>query len=80
VESGEAYSELKGLLIRGRAEVIEDEAKTLEVIKAVHAKYVGSLTPGIEEAMKAQAKKRVVIRVTAERTSSWDHRKLAGAY
>ncbi len=80
VESGVAYHELKGVLIRGQARVIEDFEKVLATLKLVHQKYYGEVGGGIEEAMEAQARKRVVIRVTPERTSSWDHRKLGGGY
>jgi len=31
-------------------------------------------------ALEAQARKRVAIRFIAERTASWDHRKLGGTY
>jgi len=40
----------------------------------------GALQPGIEDAMRAQARKRVLIRVVPERVSSWDHSKLGGVY
>lgn len=80
VESGVTYHELKGVLIRGQARVIEDFEKVLATLKLVHQKYYGEVAGGIEEAMKAQAQKRVVIQVTPERISSWDHRKLGGGY
>jgi PPOX class probable F420-dependent enzyme len=81
LESGRTYEELKGLLIRGRAAVEQDEEKVLDALERVHRKY-GTPGPGgsLREAMRAQARKRVVIRVRPERVSSWDHRKLAGAY
>jgi PPOX class probable F420-dependent enzyme len=81
IESGRTYEELKGLLIRGRATLERDEEKVLDVLEKVHRKY-GTPGPGgsLREAMRAQARKRVVIRVRPERTSSWDHRKLGGAY
>jgi PPOX class probable F420-dependent enzyme len=81
VESGRTYDELKGLLIRGRATLEHDEERVLDVLEGVHRKY-GTPDPGgsLREAMRAQARKRVVIRVRPERVSSWDHRKLGGAY
>jgi PPOX class probable F420-dependent enzyme len=81
VESGRTYEELKGLLIRGRAALVRDDEGVLDVLERVHEKY-GTPGPGgaLREAMRAQARKRVVIRVRPERISSWDHRKLAGAY
>jgi PPOX class probable F420-dependent enzyme len=81
IESGRSYEELKGLLIRGRATLERDEEKVLDVLEHVHRKY-GTPGPGgeLREAMRAQARKRVVIRIRPERLSSWDHGKLGGAY
>jgi PPOX class probable F420-dependent enzyme len=79
-ESGETYDTLKGVLVRGRAKVVEGTDACLDVLKRVHEKMMGSLPSGIEEALKAQARKRVVIRVTPEHVSSWDHHKLGGTY
>lgn len=81
VESGESYEALKGLLIRGHAEIQEDTERVLDVLAMVHARYAMPGTGGaLREALRGQAKKRVVIRVLAERESSWDHAKLGGAY
>lgn len=80
VESGVAYETLKGVLIRGDAEVVEETETVFEVLKRVHRKMTGSLPTGIDDAMRAQAKKRVAIRIVPRRISSWDHAKLGGAY
>jgi PPOX class probable F420-dependent enzyme len=81
VESGRTYEELKGLLIRGHATVEEGEERVLDVLERVHAKYgMPGSAEGMRDAMRAQARKRVVIRIRPERVSSWDHRKLGGAY
>ncbi|HJQ84603.1 MAG TPA: TIGR03618 family F420-dependent PPOX class oxidoreductase [Candidatus Binatia bacterium] len=81
VESGRTYPELKGLLLRGRATVEQDEEKVLDVLERVHAKYdTPGPVEGLRDAMRGQARKRVVVRVRPERGSSWDHGKLGGAY
>jgi len=81
VESGRTYEELKGLLIRGQASVEQDEEKVLDVLEKVHAKYgMPGSAEGMRDAMRGQARKRVVIRIRPERVASWDHRKLGGAY
>ncbi len=80
VEAGTTYDTLKGVLIRGRAELIRDVDMCVGVLTRVHQKMTGAMPAGIEEALKTQARKRVVIKVTPERTSSWDHSKLAGVY
>lgn len=80
VESGERYDELKGVLLRGDAEVIEDDALCVHVLMKIHTKHMGALATGVEEVMRAQARKRVVLKLTPERIVSWDHRKLGGVY
>jgi PPOX class probable F420-dependent enzyme len=82
IESGQTYATLQGVLIRGEVEVIDDEDVVFETIKRVHGKMAGAFpdAAGAEDVMRWQAKKRVVLRVTPTRVSSWDHSKLAGAY
>lgn len=80
VEAGDTYDTLRGVLIRGRAELVHDVAYTVAVLKKVHEKMLGAIAPGIEEALERQAQKRVVVRIHPERVSSWDHRKLGGTY
>ena len=81
LESGRTYEELKGLLIRGRASLEQGEEKVLDVLEKVHAKYgMPGSVDGMRDAMRGQARKRVVIRIQPDRVSSWDHRKLGGAY
>ena len=80
VESGRTYEELKGVLIRGRATIDPDIERVLDVLERINAKYNRIDVPDIREALRGQARKRVVIRVQPEHISSWDHRKLGGAY
>lgn len=80
VESGTRYDELKGVMLRGDAQVLDDEALCVRVLTAIHAKHSGGLASGVEDVMKAQAQKRVVVKITPARVVSWDHRKLGGAY
>src|SRR5919204_3095315 len=39
IESGRTYEELRGLLIRGRATLEQDEEKVLDVLERIHAKH-----------------------------------------
>ena len=81
LESGRTYPELRGLLVRGRAALDGDVEHVLDVLARVHAKYdAPGPADGLREAMRGQARKRVVIRVRPERVASWDHAKLGGAY
>ncbi|MCX8073278.1 MAG: TIGR03618 family F420-dependent PPOX class oxidoreductase [Candidatus Binatia bacterium] len=79
-ESGQTYDTLKGVLIRGEAELVREPEYTLAVLKRIHEKMLGALVPGVEEAMRRQAQKRVVVRIRPVRISSWDHSKLGGLY
>ena len=80
VESGDAYDQLKGVLMRGTAEVIEDQELCVRVLSRIHEKHFAGLHGDVAEVMRAQARKRVVIKITPQRFASWDHRKLGGVY
>lgn len=81
LESGKGYAELKGLVIEGTAEIIEDNAYTAQVMGRVGAKYNGLPIPTetSEQQLKAAAK-RVAIRIRPDNIYSWDHSKLGGRY
>jgi hypothetical protein len=81
IEDGKEYHELRGLMIEAGTVVHRD----FEVVAGVGAELLqryGTVAAGPEfmQAVRAQAAKRVALQFTAERTASWDHRKLAGVY
>jgi PPOX class probable F420-dependent enzyme len=76
VETGEAYGELRGVMIRGHCRIIEGAAAVAAAFAAMRAARGGSPN----EAALASAAKRVVLRIVPEKVTSWDHRKLAGRY
>lgn len=78
LEAGETYDQLRGLMIRGRAEIIEDVDAVTQVLLKVGAKMSGnaSMTSAQNEAVRKQASKRIAIRFHPEKIASWDHRKL----
>jgi PPOX class probable F420-dependent enzyme len=80
VESGVQYDQLKGVLLRGTAEVIDDQDVCVRTLMQIQTKHMGALAPGVEDIMRAQARKRTVLKITPERVASWDHQKLGGAY
>ena len=79
-ERGTTYDTLKGVLIRGRAELIDDVDACVQTLTRIHRKMMGAMPEGIEAALKQQARKRVLINVFPEHVSSWDHSKLGGTY
>lgn len=80
VEAGDAYDELRGVELVGQAEIVEDPDTVVALGADVFARYSGPIDDAQRETMVRSSAKRVAVRIRAERTVSWDHRKLAGAY
>ena len=82
VESGDSYNQLRGVELVGHGRIIDDEAKILEIGKAVAVKYNGPNAVSDEALpfIEAQARKRLGVVFEIERTVSWDHTKLGGTY
>jgi nitroimidazol reductase NimA-like FMN-containing flavoprotein (pyridoxamine 5'-phosphate oxidase superfamily) len=81
VETGEAYNELRGVMIKAECELVRD----LDAIAALGAELAvryggGSLDDALSEAMRKQAAKRIGMRFVATSMATWDHRKLGGGY
>ena len=84
-ESGTQYAELKGVILSGNAELIDDFMLVCDTLM-----YAGGSSEGlpddeeaakqIAETMRKTAEKRYVIQVKPERIVSWDHSKLGGVY
>lgn len=81
-ESGARYSELRGLMIRGEGELVDDHELCVEVMRRVQVRTMKDVGDGsaLLPVLRAQAQKRLVIRVTPRRVASWDHSKLGGVY
>jgi PPOX class probable F420-dependent enzyme len=82
LETGHAYSELRGMEIEAEAEIHRDLDDVYEVGRELALRYSDGAQIGTDaaEALRAQARKRVAIHFVAKRVSTWDHRKLGGAY
>jgi PPOX class probable F420-dependent enzyme len=81
VATGEKYEELKGVSITGSTTVVEDLDEVLAFGEKVYEKYWGPIDNDlVREGVRTMGAKRVVIRVTPVKTTSWDHNKLAGVY
>jgi PPOX class probable F420-dependent enzyme len=78
VESGNSYAELRGVMVRGRCEIIEGE----EAVRTAFAEMAQARGTPRERPRAAtdSAPKRVVLRIVPEKITSWDHSKLGGAY
>jgi len=80
VESGESYDRLRGVELVGTARLLEDYEQILDLGVRVATKYQGAPSPEALPFVEAQARKRIGIVIDVERTVTWDHTKLAGAY
>lgn len=87
VESGASYSELRGAMIKGEAELIDDPDLVLGMYGALAARYpmVGdeprNLSPEeLDAAFGRFASKNTGVIVHPRKIVSWDHSKLGGAY
>jgi PPOX class probable F420-dependent enzyme len=81
VEDGEQYHELRGVMIEADTIVHRDLDLVTEFGAELFNRYgTGATGPEFLEAVRAQAAKRVALQFVAQRTASWDHRKLGGVY
>lgn len=82
IEDGKAYSELRGLVLEGTAElIIGDVDATLAVMRRGPEKYpTGPSTQQSDESARRVAAKRCVVKVHPDKIYSWDHGKLGGVY
>jgi len=78
IEAGDEYAELRGVMIRGRCDVLEDEASVRAAFES-RAGAQASASP-VQPGALASAPKRVVLKIVPEKVVSWDHRKLGGRY
>lgn len=86
-ETGDTYETLQGVMISGRARLVDDPAYVLELYGRIGARYpfVGdtpvALDPdALEAAFGRFAAKNTAVIVEPETITSWDHTKLAGKY
>ena len=77
VESGAVYADLKGIVIYGHAEIIDDFERVVDVLLAAAGAESNEST---RQGVSKTAAKRYLIRVKPERVVSWDHAKLGGIY
>jgi PPOX class probable F420-dependent enzyme len=79
VETGDNYAELHGVMVQGQCEIIEG-AEAVRGVFAAMAEARGTSSAARPRGSVDSAPKRVVLKIAPERITSWDHRKLGGAY
>jgi nitroimidazol reductase NimA-like FMN-containing flavoprotein (pyridoxamine 5'-phosphate oxidase superfamily) len=76
VETGGAYADLKGVMVRGHCEILEG-AEEIDEVFAWMAEDRREPRPA---GAARSAPKRVVLKIVSEKTVTWDHSKLGGRY
>ena len=84
-ETGVEYQELRGVVLYGKAELVDDFTLVCDTLMRAGGRNEGlpkdpAAAKPIMEAMRKNAEKRYVIRVKPDRVVSWDHAKLGGTY
>jgi nitroimidazol reductase NimA-like FMN-containing flavoprotein (pyridoxamine 5'-phosphate oxidase superfamily) len=81
IETGESYDQLRGVMFEATAELHRDTDEVAALGAEILARCGGGDAPiEVNDALVAQARKRVGLRFVVQRVASWDHRKLGGAY
>jgi PPOX class probable F420-dependent enzyme len=87
VEAGNAYANLRGVMIKGTAKLVTDLQYVLEIYGGLAARYpvIGDAPADLdqadlEEAFARIAPKNTAVIVEPIKVTSWDHTKLGGAY
>jgi nitroimidazol reductase NimA-like FMN-containing flavoprotein (pyridoxamine 5'-phosphate oxidase superfamily) len=75
VETGDAYAELRGIMVRGFCEIIEDSETVRAAMQRRRAAGARAPSGGVDSAAK-----RVLLKVMPHKIASWDHTKLGGRY
>jgi nitroimidazol reductase NimA-like FMN-containing flavoprotein (pyridoxamine 5'-phosphate oxidase superfamily) len=79
IETGQAYSELRGLMMEGKTEIVTDLDETVTTMVEANAR-TGSPLPDVslipEDVKAKMAGKRVLMKIRPTRFISWDHGKL----
>lgn len=83
VESGDAYEQLKSVLIYTEVELLDDVEATRDILFNISV-HRGDLTSdageAVREGMMNTAAKRIGMKFTPAKIITWDHSKLGGAY
>ena len=81
LETGDSYDQLRGVMLETTVQLYRDHDAVAALGAEILARYTGGAgSAEADEAIAAQARKRVGLRFVVERVASWDHRKLGGTY
>ena len=81
IEAGDSYDQLRGVMFETMVTLHRDTETVAALGAEILGRYAGTdPASGIDNAILAQARKRVAMEFVVQRTASWDHRKLSGTY
>ncbi len=77
VEAGQAYNELRGVMLKAAAVIHRDFDAVAAVGEEIAVRYGGAvLDDGAREYVRRQATKRVALQFRPRESATWDHGKL----
>jgi PPOX class probable F420-dependent enzyme len=76
LESGKQYDELRGVMIRGQCEVIEDADEVWKIMREIRTFQAGGAPAPTDAVVQARAQKRAILKIIPEKVATWDHSKL----
>ncbi len=76
IEDGETYNELRGVFMRGRFEIRDDQELCYRIGILSAKKYMDADEEQAAPFVRQQVRKRVALIFHPQKVSSWDHRKL----
>ena len=83
IESGEAYAELRGVVIYADTEIIEDTESVVDALVKINSKgrNLDSIQiQTLRTSVASTANKRILLKFKPNKYVTWDHTKLAGRY
>ena len=80
LEDGTAYAELRGILMYGVAELVQDVERVADILMVVSSRQSGAELGDLRPQLRQSAEKRTGIRIRPDKIVSWDHRKLGDVY
>ncbi len=81
IEAGVTYDQLRGVMFEATVELHRDTDEVAALGAEILARYAGTGAGiQVDDAIIAQARKRVGLRFLLGPPATWDHRKLGGTY
>jgi PPOX class probable F420-dependent enzyme len=80
LEDGSRYTQLRGVQLTGRVELVEDDDVVADIMVGLLRKYERLAAQDVDAARVAalqRAPKQVAMRLRIDAVASWDHRKLS---